>query len=193
MERPSLTALVRAGEHGLLEVCAPTVGRWCELPGIGVPLSGGQFIGTVRRLTRVFDLRLPSEVEGRIDSEPFAARAIDVEYGQVLFRLAPLGPLRRKRGGGRRATPAGRRPDGSAVVAPTNGVFYARPAPDAAPFVRVGERIAVGQPIGLIEVMKTFNQIVFEGVDSGESAEVVEICAEDGQEVAAGAPLIRLR
>ena len=66
-------------------------------------------------------------------------------------------------------------------------------APDAAPFVRVGERIAVGQPIGLIEVMKTFNQIVFEGVDSGESAEVVEICAEDGQEVAAGAPLIRIR
>jgi biotin carboxyl carrier protein len=49
-------------------------------------------------------------------------------------------------------------------VAPTNGVFYGRPAPDAEPFVRVGERIAIGQPIGLIEVMKTFNQILFEGV-----------------------------
>jgi biotin carboxyl carrier protein len=193
MERPTLTALARTGEGGLLEIRSPTLGRWSGLPAIGVPVSGGQSIGSLRRLTSAFDLRLPPDVEGRIKGAPFPARAIDVEYGQLLFHVEPLGPARALRKGGRTKTRTEARSAGTAVVAPTNGVFYGRPAPDAEPFVRVGERIAIGQPIGLIEVMKTFNQILFEGVVAGEGAEVVEICAEDGQEVAAGAPLIRVR
>jgi acetyl-CoA carboxylase biotin carboxyl carrier protein len=39
------------------------------------------------------------------------------------------------------------------------GVFYRGPGPEAEPYVEEGSRIAAGQTIALIEVMKTFNEV----------------------------------
>jgi len=52
--------------------------------------------------------------------------------------------------------------DGTAakVAAPMLGVFYRRPAPDQPPFVEEGQAVSSGQQIGLIEVMKTYHEIV---------------------------------
>ncbi|ANM32047.1 hypothetical protein ABI59_03000 [Acidobacteria bacterium Mor1] len=74
--------------------------------------------------------------------------------------------------------------------APTDGVFYRRPSPDAPAFVEAGQRVRGGQPVGLVEVMKTFNQVRYGGDDLPDEAEVVEIRADDGQEVQAGQVLI---
>jgi acetyl-CoA carboxylase biotin carboxyl carrier protein len=46
-----------------------------------------------------------------------------------------------------------------AVTSPMVGVAYLLPEPGAAPFVSVGQTVAVGQTLLLIEAMKTFNQI----------------------------------
>jgi len=46
-----------------------------------------------------------------------------------------------------------------AVVSPMVGVAYLAPEPGAAPFVTVGQSVAAGQTLLLIEAMKTFNQI----------------------------------
>ncbi len=46
-----------------------------------------------------------------------------------------------------------------AVLSPMVGVVYLAPEPGAAPFVAVGQSVAAGQPVLLIEAMKTFNQI----------------------------------
>ena len=46
-----------------------------------------------------------------------------------------------------------------AVVSPMVGVAYLYPEPGAAPFVTVGQTVAAGQTLLLIEAMKTFNQI----------------------------------
>lgn len=45
------------------------------------------------------------------------------------------------------------------VVSPLPGTFYRKPAPDAAVFVKEGDRVKAGDVIGLIEVMKTFNEV----------------------------------
>lgn len=45
------------------------------------------------------------------------------------------------------------------IVSPLPGVFYTRPAPDQDPFVKPGDRVQPGQPIGIVEVMKQFNEI----------------------------------
>ncbi|WP_114377070.1 acetyl-CoA carboxylase biotin carboxyl carrier protein [Elioraea thermophila] len=53
-------------------------------------------------------------------------------------------------------------PDAShpgAVLSPMVGVAYLSPEPGAPPFVKVGDTVAQGQTLLLIEAMKTFNQI----------------------------------
>jgi len=55
--------------------------------------------------------------------------------------------------GGDQAIPAG------AVTSPMVGVAYLSPEPGAANFVTVGQTVAAGATLLLIEAMKTFNQI----------------------------------
>ncbi len=46
-----------------------------------------------------------------------------------------------------------------AVVSPMVGVAYLSPEPGSPPFVTLGQAVAAGQTVLLIEAMKTFNQI----------------------------------
>ncbi|MFN8509645.1 MAG: acetyl-CoA carboxylase biotin carboxyl carrier protein [Deinococcaceae bacterium] len=45
------------------------------------------------------------------------------------------------------------------IKAPIVGTFYSSPSPDAAPFVREGDRIQVGQVLCILEAMKLMNEI----------------------------------
>lgn len=45
------------------------------------------------------------------------------------------------------------------IVSPLPGTFYRKPSPEAAPFKNAGDEVAVGDTIGLIEVMKTFIEV----------------------------------
>ena len=64
------------------------------------------------------------------------------------------------------------------------GTFYRKPAPDAEPFVNVGDRIEKGQVVCIIEAMKLFNEI-----ESEVSGVVRKILVEDGEPVEYGQPL----
>jgi acetyl-CoA carboxylase biotin carboxyl carrier protein len=121
-----------------------------------------------------------------------------VEYGQLLFRLTPVGAAAASADPGQQAAlgqPAGEQlaADTRAIVSPTDGVFYRKPSPDAPPFVEVGSRVRKGQAVGLVEVMKTFNQILYDGPNVPQRAEVVEIRAGDAEEVGVGQILIVVR
>jgi len=123
---------------------------------------------------------------------------VSVDYGAVLFELAPLGAAQDDdlAASSGLAGAAGHATVGQglhAIIAPTDGVFYRAASPGAAPFVAVGDRLAVGRPVGLIEVMKTFNQIVYGGPGYPPEAEVVEIRALDVGEVRAGDVLVVVR
>jgi len=74
-----------------------------------------------------------------------------------------------------------------AVVAPLTGVFYLAPSPGAAPYVREGGEVNVGQVIGLVEAMKLFNEI-----KSDIGGVVRRIAAESGALVKARQPLIEV-
>jgi len=67
------------------------------------------------------------------------------------------------------------------------GTFYRAPAPDAKPYVEVGDRIRRGQTVCIIEAMKIMNEIEseFDGV-------VVEFPAENAQPVQYGQTLLVL-
>lgn len=78
-------------------------------------------------------------------------------------------------------------PSGSVVNAPLTGIFYAASSPGAAPLISVGSIVAIGQPIGLIEAMKLFNEI-----KSDKVGRVVRIIAQDGLLVKAKTPIIEV-
>jgi acetyl-CoA carboxylase biotin carboxyl carrier protein len=45
------------------------------------------------------------------------------------------------------------------IKSPSVGTFYESPNPEAPPFVRVGDRVTPATVVGLVEAMKTFNEI----------------------------------
>ncbi len=45
------------------------------------------------------------------------------------------------------------------IKSPMVGTFYASPAPDAPPYVKLGQRISVGQVVCIVEAMKLMNEI----------------------------------
>lgn len=73
------------------------------------------------------------------------------------------------------------------VPAPLPGTFYRRPAPDQPPFKSEGGIIAVGETLGLIEVMKTFMPVTAE-----EAGKLVRFLVENDEAIMAGQPLYEL-
>jgi acetyl-CoA carboxylase biotin carboxyl carrier protein len=61
------------------------------------------------------------------------------------------------------------------------GTFYRAPAPDEPSFASVGDRIAVGQAVCIIEAMKLMNEL-----EAEISGQVMEILVENGQPVEFG-------
>ncbi|MCP4314599.1 MAG: acetyl-CoA carboxylase biotin carboxyl carrier protein [Hyphomicrobiales bacterium] len=73
----------------------------------------------------------------------------------------------------------------NAVTSPMVGTVYLAPSPDAEPFVHVGQSVEEGEPVLIIEAMKTMNQI-----PAPRGGKVTEILIEDAQPVEFGEPLL---
>lgn len=190
MGRPTLEVLVDHDPAGGWVARSPTVGVWSEIPAPGTLLNDGG-AGVLTQAGRRIPLRLPADMGGIVSHVPAgAARAIDVEWGQELFRLASDadGPARGPQSG--HSTQTGGI-HANVLVAPTDGVFYVRPTPGAQAYIRPGDALRKGQPVGLIEVMKTFNHVLFEGDGLPASTVVEEILVADGEEVSAGDAILR--
>ncbi|MBI2885049.1 MAG: acetyl-CoA carboxylase biotin carboxyl carrier protein [Candidatus Omnitrophica bacterium] len=99
-----------------------------------------------------------------------------VEYvaGVVPQAAAPAASKSPDEAGGRRVV----------IKSPMVGTFYRAPAPDAPPFVEVGQEIDDGQVICIVEAMKLMNEI-----KSEVAGRIVEIPVESGEAVEFGQSL----
>ena len=70
------------------------------------------------------------------------------------------------------------------IRSPMIGTFYRRPSPDKPIFVEVGDEVAVGKVVCIIEAMKLFNEI-----ESELSGRVVKVLVEDSTPVEYDQPL----
>ena len=178
-------------------VSAPAVGILRGWPRAGSHRSPGEVVGRLRLLGHARDLTLPAGVSGVVADLRVQDRAAPVQYGQPLFTLraansasAPAATAESRPG----AAPAGALPSGWAVLpCPIDGIFYRRPGPAQPPFVEPGAAIQSGRTVGLIEAMKSFNAVIYEGPGLPEAAVVEEIRAADGAEVRQGQPLLVVR
>lgn len=71
------------------------------------------------------------------------------------------------------------------ITSPMVGTFYKSPSPESAAFVTLGDTVATGQVVCIVEAMKLMNEI-----EADVSGRVVEICVEDGQPVEFGQVLM---
>jgi acetyl-CoA carboxylase biotin carboxyl carrier protein len=70
------------------------------------------------------------------------------------------------------------------VTSPMVGTFYRAPAPDADPYIEVGDPVTVGQTVCIVEAMKLMNEI-----ESEVKGRVVKILVENAQPVEYGQKL----
>jgi biotin carboxyl carrier protein len=147
------------------------------------PVSARDVIGTLAVLGTMIEVAVPAGVSGWIDGE-IAPRVVD--HGDLLATLIPM----------KTAVDAPDAPDaaeqlsasGPVFRAPTSGRYYGRSAPDKPPFLTVGAELHTGATVCLLEVMKTFNRITYDG----QRARVRELLVAEGADVNAGDPLVSL-
>jgi biotin carboxyl carrier protein len=70
------------------------------------------------------------------------------------------------------------------ILSPLPGTFYRRPAPDQPAYKNDGDTVAVGEVIGLIEVMKSFHE-----VRSDCAGRILRFTIDNEDPVMAGNPL----
>ncbi len=119
---------------------------------------------------------------------------IEIEQGDLRVRVARHG------GGAAAAAPAAIAPTPvviagapqsdpamhpGVVTSPMVGTAYFAPAPGAKPFVEIGNQVAAGDTLLIIEAMKTMNQI-----PAPHGGTIKQILVEDGQPVEFGEPLM---
>lgn len=74
------------------------------------------------------------------------------------------------------------------VTAPSVGIFWRAPEPGAKPFVEVGSKVAVGDTVGIVEVMKLMGNVTAEVAGT-----VTAVHVENAQGVEFGTPLVTIR
>jgi acetyl-CoA carboxylase biotin carboxyl carrier protein len=85
------------------------------------------------------------------------------------------------------AAPATEEPEGHTVKSPMVGTFYASPAPGSPAFVSVGQTVAAGDVICIIEAMKMMNQI-----EADKAGTIGAILIEDGEAVEFDQPIVTI-
>jgi acetyl-CoA carboxylase biotin carboxyl carrier protein len=145
-------------------------------------LSGNEELAEIRRLIRLVKRSGIGELEvsahGRTvritarsgSAPPAASPAVATSPSP-----APAAP---------RPEAAVRTEETASIASPMVGTFYRAPAPDADPYVEVGDVVEVGQTVCIIEAMKLMNEI-----ESEMRGRVARILVENAQPVEFGQKL----
>ena len=73
---------------------------------------------------------------------------------------------------------------GIEVLSPLPGIFYHRPSPEEPVFKNPGDAVNAGDVVGLIEIMKSFNEVRAE-----RAGTFTGYLVSHGEEIAPGQPL----
>ncbi|RMG44746.1 MAG: acetyl-CoA carboxylase biotin carboxyl carrier protein [Candidatus Dadabacteria bacterium] len=123
--------------------------------------------GTHIKLSRASKVKLVSQDSTQLTVEPAVSGTVNggiasASQGEVKQDYADLTP----------------------VTSPIVGTFYRKPAPDAEPFVNVGDHVKEGQTLCIVEAMKLMNEI-----PAPCDGKIEKILLSDGQVVEYGETL----
>jgi acetyl-CoA carboxylase biotin carboxyl carrier protein len=146
-------------------------------------VAPGDVIGELDQLGRVARVVAP-RITGIAKLSPGDVRRA-VSYGDVLMAIEPAGAIAETAPETKAAAAS---EHGLVFRAPSSGRFYVRSAPDKPAFVTAGQELAPGATVCLLEVMKTFHRVHYDGAP----ARVRDVLVADGADVNAGDPLLAL-
>ncbi len=177
----------REGER--VKLLSPAVGAFSQARHEGQMLSGGEVAGVLTTLGASCALIVPEGVAGVIVSAAPERVMAPVDFGAVLYELAPLAAGAAAASSASNASAAG----GLVFRSPSAGRFWQRSAPSEPALANVGDELTPGKPLGLIEVMKTFTQVAYATAGGLPArARIVRVLLQDGAEVSERAPLFEL-
>jgi acetyl-CoA carboxylase biotin carboxyl carrier protein len=177
---------------GKIALLAPAPGLFRKGSPLGIRLVPGARVGELEVLDRLCRLVVPDDAEGVVVAgTAVVGRArLPVAYGTQLALLDPEAGAPASARSARAAASKGA--SGLVFKTPLGGRYYARPAPNAEAFVKVGDEIGPGTTLAIVEVMKTFNRVQYGGPTLPPRARVVRIVRKDGEDVASGDALLEL-
>ena len=186
-----LVLRARSGSGKARDLLAPSVGVFAPLVSAGELVAPGQRIGSLEVLGVRTELVVPDGIVGRVTRRAGGGRMrVPVQYGEALLTISSdaLGPVSADA-----SRETAHREGALAFLAPMSGRFYSRPSPGEPPFITTGDTVQHGQTIGLLEVMKTFNRLVYKGDSVPEHAIIERIVPNDGDDVVRGDVILALR
>lgn len=187
---PTVEASVERRDDGTIALVSRHVGLWREAPATGASVRAGDALGRLEVLGVLHTIRVPAGAAGfvveRGGDDGLARRP--VQCGQVLVVLDPEAMPE----GAVAAEVASSSTGGLFFGAPSSGRFYGRPAPDQEPFVKEGDIIDRGRVVAIIEIMKTFHRVAYEGAALPARAKILRIVPADGDDLEQGDPLLEL-
>jgi acetyl-CoA carboxylase biotin carboxyl carrier protein len=145
----------------------------------------------VRRLADILTETGLSEIEvEHAGLKIRVAKTLTAAPAQAVYAAPAVAPAPSAHAAPVAAAPADAAPAqvrGDAVKSPMVGTVYLQPEPGAEPFVKVGDTVAAGQTLMIIEAMKTMNPI-----PAPKAGKIAAILVEDGQPVEFGEPLVAI-
>lgn len=133
-----------------------------------------------------FELQIEKEAEplpaAALPPLYYPPRAAAAEASEAVFHSDQL--AKTEKGGKRTAETSA---DGKFITSPMVGTFYAAPAPDQPPFVKVGDKVDENTVVCIVEAMKVMNE-----VKANMSGTVAEVLVETAHPVEFGSRIFRV-
>lgn len=121
---------------------------------------------------------------GTVTAAPIAVAAAPVAHAAPAVSPLPVAA----HASGKETPAAADDPNVVFITSPFVGTFYRTPSPTAAPFVEVGQSIAPGKVLCIVEAMKLMNEI-----EAEVAGTILEILVESGKPVEYGQRLFKIR
>jgi len=141
-------------------------------------------IRKIKKLIQLLEESGVAEIEIREGEEHVRISRFGVQAPAPAPGTGQAPPAQQPQAEPEEAAPEEELPPGHVVTAPMVGTFYRAPSPSAKPFVDVGQSVAEGDTLCIIEAMKMLNQI-----EADKAGVVKAILVENGQPVEYGQPL----
>lgn len=147
-------------ENDIITILSPSIGRIELLVGVHDFIQAGQCIGHLFRLAKRFRLVMGNDQSGFITSIAHHDGIMSSGYGQPIMTIDPHVHSQKTN---QKPSDLIKPESGIYITSPMDGLFYLSSAPENPPFINIGDHIIPGQTIGLIEVMKSFYPVKYQG------------------------------
>ncbi|GGF87060.1 acetyl-CoA carboxylase biotin carboxyl carrier protein [Paenibacillus abyssi] len=144
--------------------------------------------------TSVQELEIENEGARLLIRKPGKTEVVNLQTAPITHTYSPAVPAPQAAPVSAALAPQAAEPASSAadnlhkIVSPMVGTFYRAASPDAAPFVKIGDRVNDKTVVCILEAMKLMNEL-----EAEVRGEIVEVLVENGQLVEFGQPLFLVK